>query len=1423
MPTLTCLFLFTTALRAETVLSEEAVLFSSDQELVRKTDGVSVDEFSGYFVTQKTLPLDRRKAERVVLRLSSSKVLFSAFLEHSGDATFIALETSSDGQHWQSRLVYEKRALGHTVDGPIVPLDLSATPPARFVRVSLWRNGSGPHGFGKTFFHVTPLGKRVSTVESKPIETANAEKGLWVWAKAEDVPGEAVAKSKVPYQPPEIMKARAIDTGTLKTGLHSYLVRPYSKQSPDEPTTASQQLGRPSFWYRSATGPNGSILLDWSKASPKLKVFWDLFKEEEAPEDDLDAEVEAKPAVERGYEIWRKSSGNPVLHLAGRLTRPDASSWTDRGTTVEGAPLLKAKPSSFNAAGLPAASFGTLAPGTYYYRFSAIVPDGLTAATPAVKVTLNKGQSAAEFRLSKVIGASGYLVWRSNRPKRWAGTLVGILGEKDLIWHDTGLPQSSGTSIRVSISEAETKVGLKTATWKPLPKGKSIRLNQKTRWFKYRVLGVTHFPLQRKRVARILVSRHKPGPDELSARNVNHLNAHLEPFMVNAPHAWHSFSLFADAAISKPDARGRVRANALHVKSRGGTFLTRNFDVQVYSPIAGRWETLLEARNRSRLSMVISLDRTIHGRIRALGPYASYSGAYAFDPTPRVTPLLLPAEITDVAINGRKLRERPLFRNCIDGRIAVAAGESELGFNIKGLSMAVAGIDANAVPLTVIVSLAQSKEELIPVSRQIIKVRPGEVKRYRQRFNLAQPGEHRVQTSVRAGGKPYYEFTYWLMAGNGVELERLHPVYRGDLFASDPDRHFRFRISLSSGIEANVACKLVDLSNSSSVWTKAVQIRPGVPATVEIPVAGLRYGGYRFESDAGHLGKASSKLRLLPDVKGMTDCHLRSDGVVMRGGRPFLPIVLWYAPSPAVPEEGHDWIQECGINVVSSRNELLPRMNEAGVLQITGGPLRRAPDSREWDERRVIDQILKAPTDGRFAWDIGEELDIWNETKGRARGKSVWWSGYMSTYSLTRELMPFLPVSALSFDANSYTGPYSALARMADIFGLEPYLYLHYDDGADERSGAVTRFRSIIYTAAQAARARTRWNRPGQGEPSQKAVSVTLQAWDGRCWQPWKDRNAHRRALSLIEHRFMAYDAILLGATILQYYNFHCDYWHMKFNPLHWEGWRAVVEEVASLSPVLSGPDMTKEIRRLEGSVDIGAREHEDYFYLIVANYRGREGTFAVELPDRWINVQRIAVVSEDRSIGTDGRILRDTIGPFGVHIYTNNTHIQPTRIARLLNDPRFNSAPARSRITGNYACEWNGAKISASYNIWNFGHQVFANDGDPETAYITATWMKKPAVPPPYVLTISLADTRVIDQIIIRSWRPKYWPDTSEILEDYLLEVGTEGQWQKIARVDGNREEVMKHSFESRPADAVRLTVEKGLFVNEIEAYGPD
>ncbi|MDP6360142.1 MAG: hypothetical protein QF473_33815, partial [Planctomycetota bacterium] len=120
-------------------------------------------------------------------------------------------------------------------------------------------------------------------------------------------------------------------------------------------------------------------------------------------------------------------------------------------------------------------------------------------------------------------------------------------------------------------------------------------------------------------------------------------------------------------------------------------------------------------------------------------------------------------------------------------------------------------------------------------------------------------------------------------------------------------------------------------------------------------------------------------------------------------------------------------------------------------------------------------------------------------------------------------------------------------------------------------------------------------------------------------------------------------------------------------------------------------------------------------------------------------------------------------------------------------------------------------------------GHQVFANDGDPETAYITATWMKKPAVPPPYILTISLADTRALDQIIIRSWRPKYWPDTSEILEDYLLEVGTQGQWQKIARVEGSREEVMKHSFESRPADAVRLTVEKGLFVNEVEAYGPD
>ena len=54
------------------------------------------------------------------------------------------------------------------------------------------------------------------------------------------------------------------------------------------------------------------------------------------------------------------------------------------------------------------------------------------------------------------------------------------------------------------------------------------------------------------------------------------------------------------------------------------------------------------------------------------------------------------------------------------------------------------------------------------------------------------------------------------------------------------------------------------------------------------------------------------------------------------------------------------------------------------------------------------------------------------------------------------------------------------------------------------------------------------------------------------------------------------------------------------------------------------------------------------------------------------------------------------------------------------------------------------------------------------------------------------------------------------------LSEVYGPAQWQTVSQMQGNREEVKEHRLRPRTIDKIRLTVRKGLFVNEIEAYGP-
>jgi len=1425
------------AVRAGELHRKDVTLFAPTENVAGKTKAVSVDARRGVLCVSGNLPSQPGKREHVIYSCPAEKVCVNARLSPSAAQAFIEIAASADQKEWKPVLAGEVPSTEtHWVAGGLGIVDLRAAGPHSFIRLAVWRD----EGSGLLTLGLQPLGERVSREESGAVDLGEAAAGAWIWAKMEDLPGTPPGKSDVLCQYPEVKQIQAVKTGALAPGIYSYMVRPYvGKGGGDLDGAESPAMAElvqagivPSLWFRRYCGENGRIVLDWSgEASKQINEFWKVVHppaKTKGPKPSEPAELDpaVTPKAEEGYEVWRQEPGARDYRLVARVPDPRTRSWGDGAPVPANAPSLKkAEPKDINKVGAARAMFGTLAPGTCYYRLASIFPEGMTEAGPPLKVALEQGSSAAHIRIVKCIGACGYAVWRSTDPDRWENTLVAVLDEDEIFWTDTGLPASRGTSFTLEVRAAKAKDALQAAPWRATGPGHALKLEAGERWIEYRVTGKTDFVGQRARTVRVLVSDKEPKADDLSPRLFGDVGFRLEAFMVPGEHAWASAELFPREAAAVPDARQVVTANAFQVTSRGGTFFTRNFDVQAHNPLTGRWETIIVVRNNKQRSIVVTLERPIAGEMRSFGPYQSDSGAYSFDPAPSLLPLLLPAAMTDVAINGCVLHDRPLERNYIDGFVAAPVGESEIACQLTGLRTGDGPDAAQPASVTLAVALAEGRKgEYQEAGRQELALAPGETKPFRHKFSVPRAGEFRVQVTMTAGKKTYYRFAYWLRAGNAMELERLHPSYRGDLFASDPDRTLRFRLMLSAVQEAKVACELTEPSGGRSVWSKAFQASPGSPWVVEVPVAGLRCGRYCFRADAGELGKVQSTVRLLPKVEGMVDCYLRSDGVMVRDGKPFLPLSLHSAPSEHAADPLPEALLTCGVNSVAYTNpnrEGVDLLAKHGILYAGGDAVQRRADSQDWDEQRMTARILGATTRNQLFWFAGEEMDIFDETTGRARKTSIWWEGYLKTYNLCRELMPFMPVYALAFDGNSYLGPHCEMALLSDIYGLEPYLRPSYDDDSQERSAGASQRRAWIAAAVLGEAGRSRWTLAGQGEPSQKAVWASpLQAWDTRCWQDF----AKGRVLSLTEHRFMAYDALLLGATGLGWWGYHWDYFHIKFNPLQWESLRAVIEELAMLAPAWLAKDVTADARLLCPTVDMAAREHEGKAYLFVANHRCNDTVFAVQCPEAWKKIARYTVVNEDRECEAKDGVIRERIGPFGVRIYTNNTDLKATRLAKMLKDPRFNGTPSRSRIENNLACEWNGARASGNYKYFNFDHNVFANDGDPETAYITPDWFKQPpAALRPYTLTITLKDPAKVERIIVRTWRPKYWPDPVEALENYDLEVCSDKKWDTIAEARKNEQEVRTHEFPARTIEALRLKIHKGLYVNEIEAYGPD
>lgn len=199
----------------------------------------------------------------------------------------------------------------------------------------------------------------------------------------------------------------AFTTGTLSSGTWVYEV---SANMPTGTTYIGESLPSPVVF--TTTAQSGSIQLSWQPVSvwsPITRSFINA----------------------TGYNIYRNISGTfqPVL-IAWNL---NSTSFIDNGSyqpisitdTASGFPTTLQDPVISNAT--PSSTGGTLSPGTYYYRVSAVNYRGETPALNFTLVTTTSNTSSVTLVFNQVPGAEYYRVYRSPYPNMPKGNEVLII------------------------------------------------------------------------------------------------------------------------------------------------------------------------------------------------------------------------------------------------------------------------------------------------------------------------------------------------------------------------------------------------------------------------------------------------------------------------------------------------------------------------------------------------------------------------------------------------------------------------------------------------------------------------------------------------------------------------------------------------------------------------------------------------------------------------------------------------------------------------------------------------------------------------------------------------------------------------------------------------------------------------------------
>ncbi len=396
-------------------------------------------------------------------------------------------------------------------------------------------------------------------------------------------------------------------------------------------------------------------------------------------------------------------------------------------------------------------------------------------------------------------------------------------------------------------------------------------------------------------------------------------------------------------------------------------------------------------------------------------------------------------------------------------------------------------------------------------------------------------------------------------------------------------------------------------------------------------IAELGPGAYRVVAEAvngeGQVVAAQmTPVDIVPgDAPGL---FFQSDHVALVAGKPWFPIgVTSFSPTSEV----------CERLAASGFNLIVPGSFTLGEKETVQQALDRAADLglyvMEWNNGHVYGEITSEERRRRFTESVAN-IAGHPSFLGWMCDEALWngvpLAAVKDGYLAARAAAPTLVFWQNQAPRNTVED-LARYVRWADVTGMDIYPV----EGANH-SDLPNKTLSVVGDEM---------DKQHQTTFGRKPVWAILQGFGWSAWE--EDEKLHKRAPTWEETRFMAYDAILHGATGIIYWGATYEDQESEI----WDSLRRMARELADLMPVLVAEERVElDVQPADSPVIAAARRVDGKLWVIAVNESPEPATATLAVGGAVAAVQRVA--EEGAAPEVEAGELVDTFLGYGVRVY---------------------------------------------------------------------------------------------------------------------------------------------------------------------------